>query len=345
MEDHIVFYEEDAVLDLLDQRFLPTKETRYQCHCTDEVIYAIQTLVVRGAAASGIATAYGCAIALREASASTGNWKPLFADFLTRLRGTRPTTVTVAMAVDRISALAAGMPAASAEALYKEIVQTTRILQAGDTAACHAIGQAGLSCIPQGATIMTHGYAGSLATAGYGTALGVIRAAWNEGYDIKVVANETRPSLQGARLTAWELRKEGIPVTLACDNACSFLMAHEMVDRVVVSADRIAANGDIAYTIGTSGIAILAHHYGIPFYVAAPTSLIDPDTPDGGHILIEQRPDEEITSVDGIDVTLEDIPVYNFAFDVTPAELISGIITEKGLLTAPYTKALANVLA
>lgn len=193
--------------------------------------------------------------------------------------------------------------------------------------------------------ILTHCNAGALATAGYGTALGVVRAAFENRKNIRVIADETRPFLQGARLTAWELQRDGIPVTVACDNACASLMSRGFVSLCVVGADRIAANGDTANKIGTLGVAILARHYGIPFYVAAPLSTIDRSTPDGKHIPIEERPASEVTTIGSTRVTPEGVPVFNFAFDVTPADLITGIITDKGLLTAPYDAAIRDVFA
>lgn len=344
MEDHIQFNEHDAVLDLLDQRKLPTAEERFPCHTVDDIIYALKTMVVRGAPAIGVTAAFGCAIAAREARASE-DWRATLGALFAKIRAARPTAVNLAWAVDQMTALLEDEPPASAAEAYARIVARARTIQAEDIASCRAQGRYGLPCIPQGATIMTHCNAGALATAGYGTALGVIRAAHEAGRAIRVIANETRPFLQGARLTAWELHRDGIPVTIACDNACAHLMAHGMVQCVVVGADRVAANGDAANKIGTYGVALLAHHFGIPFYVACPVSTIDPATPDGAAIPIERRPDEEVTTIGGTRVTPDGVPVYNFAFDVTPAGLITGIITDKGLLRPPYGPAIAALFA
>ena len=210
---------------------------------------------------------------------------------------------------------------------------------------CRKISEYGLSLLHDGDGVLTHCNAGALATAGYGTALGVIRAAVEQGKRIRVIADETRPFLQGARLTAWELQRNGIPVSVACDNACALLMQKGLVQRVVVGADRIAANGDAANKIGTFGVALLARHFGIPFYVAAPLSTIDPQTADGAAIPIEERPAGEVTHIGGRRVTPVDVPVYNFAFDVTPAALISGIVTEAGVLRPSYGPAIKAALA
>jgi len=212
-------------------------------------------------------------------------------------------------------------------------------MQLQDIAGNRAMGIFGAQLIPQGARVMTHCNAGALATAGYGTALGVIRAAWERDKSIRVVANETRPFLQGARLTAYELAREGIPVHVACDNACALLMQRGLVNCVVLGADRIAANGDTANKIGTYGVALLAHEHGVPFYVAAPRSTIDLNTPDGAAIPIEEREAREVTHVGAAQITPDGVPVYNFAFDVTPARLITAIITDGGVLRAPYDEA------
>jgi len=214
-----------------------------------------------------------------------------------------------------------------------------------DIAANRAIGAFGAPLVPQGARIMTHCNAGALATAGYGTALGVIRAVWERDTSITVIANETRPFLQGARLTAYELAREGIPVRVACDNACAWLMRQGLVSCVVLGADRIAANGDTANKIGTYGVALLAREHGIPFYVAAPLSTIDPRTPDGAAIPIEERDAREVTHVGDAQITPADVPVYNFAFDVTPAELVTAIITDRGVLRPPYDEAISGLFA
>jgi methylthioribose-1-phosphate isomerase len=219
-----------------------------------------------------------------------------------------------------------------------------REIQAEDIAMCRAIGRFGGELLADGDTVMTHCNAGALATAGYGTALGVIRGGVDMGKQIEVIANETRPFLQGARLTAYELHKDNIPVRVACDNACSLLMSRGLVDKVVVGADRIAANGDVANKIGTSGVAILAKYYGIPFYVAAPSSTFDPDSPDGSWIPVEDRTPREVTHVGDVQITPDGVGVFNFAFDITPNELIAGIVTEKGVVSPPYQKNIGSMI-
>ena len=251
----------------------------------------------------------------------------------------------LAWAVDHMTALWEKNASLAPEDLMKLFISEAETMRRADIASCMDIGRFGLPCVHDNDVILTHCNAGALATAGYGTALGVVRAAFENRKNIRVIADETRPFLQGARLTAWELQRDGIPVTVACDNACASLMSRGFVSLCVVGADRIAANGDTANKIGTLGVAILARHYGIPFYVAAPLSTIDRSTPDGKHIPIEERPASEVTTIGSTRVTPEGVPVFNFAFDVTPADLITGIITDKGLLTAPYDAAIRDVFA
>ena len=338
MEDHIRFNEKDAVLDLLDQRKLPGVEERFPCRTTDDVIYALQTMVVRGAPAIGVSAAFGCAVALAESRGK--DWRKILPEKMEAIRQARPTAVNLAWAVDRMAALWKANAGLGYDDLLACFIAEAKRLQQADIDSCKAIGRFGLPCVHDNDTILTHCNAGALATAGYGTALGVVRAAFEHYQGIKVIADETRPFLQGARLTAWELAKDGIPVTVACDNACALLMSKGLVQCVVVGADRIAANGDAANKIGTFGVALLARHFGIPFYVAAPVSTIDPATPTGASIPIEERTPLEVTTIGSTQVTPDGVPVYNFAFDVTPAELIAGIITDRGLLKAPYAEAI-----
>lgn len=338
MEDHIRFNEKDAVLDLLDQRKLPGVEERFPCRTTDDVIYALQTMVVRGAPAIGVSAAFGCAVALAESRGK--DWRKILPEKMEAIRQARPTAVNLAWAVDRMAALWKANAGLGCDDLLACFIAEAKRLQQADIDSCKAIGRFGLPCVHDNDTILTHCNAGALATAGYGTALGVVRAAFEHYQGIKVIADETRPFLQGARLTAWELAKDGIPVTVACDNACALLMSRGLVQCVVVGADRIAANGDAANKIGTFGVALLARHFGIPFYVAAPVSTIDPATPTGASIPIEERTPLEVTTIGSTQVTPDGVPVYNFAFDVTPAELIAGIITDRGLLKAPYAEAI-----
>lgn len=349
MDSHIRFDAREGTLHLLDQRRLPEVEADVVCHTPDEVIDALKTMVVRGAPAIGVTAAFGCALAARCAAAEGGAAARarLEAD-LDRIARARPTAVNLAWAVTRMRSVLAEAeavgPLAPAEvvALFD---REARTIQEEDEALCRRLGHHGAQVLHDGDQVLTHCNAGALATAGYGTALGVIRAAVEQGKRIRVIADETRPFLQGARLTAWELSRDGIPVTVACDNACALLMSRGLVQAVVVGADRIAANGDTANKIGTCGVALLAEHFRIPFYVAAPLSSIDAATPDGAGIPIEERPAEEVTHMGGRRITPAGVPVYNFAFDVTPAAFISGIITEAGVLRPPYGEAIARALA
>ena len=297
-------------LELLDQRELPARTVYVTCRTADEVAAAIRDMVVRGAPAIGCAAAFGVVLD----NGSRHAYEVLAAS--------RPTAVNLFWALDRMKK--AKDLRAEAEAIFAE-----------DLAGNRAMGKLGAELIPAKARVMTHCNAGALATAGYGTALGVIRAAQESGKDISVVANETRPYLQGARLTAWEMVQEGIPCTLITDNMAGHILSHGEVDVIVVGADRIAANGDVANKIGTYSLAVLAKRHGIPFYVAAPVSTIDPGIPDGTHIPIEERPAGEVTGYRDTRWAPEGVKVRNPAFDVTPAELITGIICEKGVVLGP----------
>ena len=302
-------------LELLDQRLLPGKVSYVKCTTAAQVAKAIKDMVVRGAPAIGCAAAFG--VVLGKGSASS----------FEILSKSRPTAVNLFWALNRMRK--AKDLEAEAKAIFDE-----------DLAGNRAMGKLGATLIPEGARVMTHCNTGALATAGYGTALGVIRASKSK---IKgVIANETRPYLQGARLTAWELVQEGIPCTLITDNMAGHLMSRGEVDVIVVGADRIAANGDTANKIGTYSVAVLAREHRIPFYVAAPLSTIDLKTPDGQHIPIEERNAREVTHVGGSQLVPEGALVWNPAFDVTPHQLIAGIITERGIFRPPYTESLAQ---
>lgn len=335
MEYHIRFEPQENVLYLLDQRILPTRENFVLCTCTQDVISALQTMVVRGAPAIGVTAAWGCVLALVE-STDSPLWNEKLDSLLHDLADARPTAVNLRWAVDRMRFVWRQMGDVDPDILLRLWRAEAASMQREDVAINKTMGAFGAVCINDGDTVMTHCNAGALATAGYGTALGVIRAAWDSGKKIKVIANETRPFLQGARLTAYELAKDDIPVSVACDNACGLLMQKGLVQCVVVGADRIAANGDAANKIGTYSVALLAKAHNIPFYIAAPLSTIDRNTDSGADIPIEVRPDREVTHVGTHQITPDAVPVYNFAFDVTPAALIAGIITEKGVLRAPY---------
>ncbi len=344
MNEHIRFDRDALELHLLDQRLLPEEEADFACRTPGEVITALQTMVVRGAPAIGVTAAWGCALAAAAGDESEG-WQERLTAALEDIARARPTAVNLRWAVDRLRARWRAAGELSRPALLELFLREAQAMQDEDVAACKTLGRFGADCLEDGDTVLTHCNAGALATAGYGTALGVIRAAVEQGKRIRVIADETRPFLQGARLTAWELQRNGIPVSVACDNACALLMQKGLVQRVVVGADRIAANGDAANKIGTFGVALLARHFGIPFYVAAPLSTIDPQTADGAAIPIEERPAGEVTHIGGRRVTPVDVPVYNFAFDVTPAALISGIVTEAGVLRPSYGPAIKAALA
>ena len=347
MEDHIVFRADIPALDLLDQRLLPLEEKRFVCRTYLDVCTAIKTMVVRGAPAIGVSAAFACALAVHEAKGKA-DWGAFLEKALLEIAQARPTAVNLSWAVEIMRGLwkeAAQKGELSPDALFKLFCDKALAMQDEDIASCRAMGQASLELVHQGDCILTHCNAGALATAGYGTALGVVRAAWEAGRNITVIADETRPLLQGARLTAWELHKDGIPVTLACDNSCACLMSKGMVNLVVVGADRIAANGDTANKIGTMGVAIMAKHFNIPFYVAAPVSTIDPSLASGDLIPIEQRAREEVASINGRAITPDGVNAFNFAFDVTPNELITAIITDKGLLYPPYTDSIGKLFA
>lgn len=331
-------------LQLLDQTRLPLQEEYVECCHYEDVARAIRTMVVRGAPAIGAAAAFGVVLAAQAAAAAGREVKEEVAKAVEVLAATRPTAVNLFWALNRMKRKAkevAHLPAV--EAVQLLAAEAEAILQE-DLANNRAMGRYGAELVPDKAGILTHCNAGALATAGYGTALGVIRAAKEMGKDIHVFADETRPLLQGARLTAWELQREGIPVTLITDNMAAFVMQKGWVDLVLVGADRIAANGDTANKIGTYGLAVLARHHGIPFYVAAPFSTFDLTLKSGAEIPIEERSPEEVTAFGGRPVAPPGVKVFNPAFDVTPAELITAIITERGVIYPPFTENIAQMM-
>jgi methylthioribose-1-phosphate isomerase len=305
---------QDGALMVLDQRRLPAEESWVRCETADRVAECIRTLAVRGAPAIGLAGAYAIALA--------GNGGADLDAAAKLLRGARPTAVNLAWAVDR--ALEAPDPLAFAEQLHRE-----------QLAADRRLAELGAKRFEKGDRALTHCNTGPLATGGFGTAGGVLRAAWEHGRLAQVWVDETRPLLQGARLTAWELRRAGIPFKVVADSAAGGLMARGLVDRIVVGADRIAANGDVANKVGTYPLAVLADRHRVPFYVAAPVSTIDPRTPSGDRIPIEERDPAEVTP---------DGDGYNPAFDVTPAELVTAIFTEAGVLEPPYGDSIARIV-
>src|SRR5262244_2749868 len=334
--------ENDTVV-MVDQRRLPAEEIYVRCETAPEVARAIKTMVIRGAPAIGVAAAMGIALAMRK-SKSTGTQKfaAEFHKICELMAGTRPTAVNLFWAIERMKrAFQEGAQAGeSVDQIKDRLDAEAQKIHDEDVASCRAMGAYGAEVVPDGARVLTHCNAGALATAGDGTALGVIRGAVEHGKKVAVFADETRPFLQGARLTAWELVRDGIDTTIITDNMSGALMRQGRVDLVVVGADRIAANGDTANKIGTYGVAVLAREHKIPFYVAAPLSTIDLETPDGDHIPIEERAAREVTHVAGSQLAPEGALVWNPAFDVTPHHLIAGIITERGIFRAPYTESL-----
>ncbi len=324
-----------ARIRILDQRRLPQDEVWLEIGSVEELARAIETLAVRGAPAIGIAAAYGCALAARRAGAAEPA-RALHAvlSAAERLARTRPTAVNLFWALARMRTRAEEIAAAGGE-LAEELQREAEKIHAEDRAACEKIGRWGAELLPQQGGVLTHCNAGALATGGFGTALGVIRAAVAAGKRIHVYADETRPLLQGARLTAWELQRDGIPVTLICDNMAAHLMRQGHIQACVVGADRIARNGDTANKIGTYGVAVLARHHNIPFYVAAPWSTVDLALPDGSRIPIEERDGQEVRTFQGATSAPAGVPVANPAFDVTPASLLQAIVTERGVARAP----------
>jgi len=336
--------EGDVVL-MIDQRKLPAQEVYVRCKTAPEVARAIKTMVIRGAPAIGVAAAWGIAIGMRRSTA-TGTQK--FAAELQKIcdlmAATRPTAVNLFWAIERMRRVfgAAVQAGQSVDQVKDVLDREAQMIHDEDVASCRAMGAFGAGVVPADARILTHCNAGALATAGYGTALGVIRGAAEAGKSVAVFADETRPFMQGARLTAWELMRDGIDTTIITDNMSASLMGQGKVNFVVVGADRIAANGDTANKIGTYGVAVLAREHNIPFYVAAPLSTIDLRTVDGAHIPIEERSAREVTHVGSSQVAPAGAKIWNPAFDVTPHRFITGIITEKGIFKAPYTESLKS---
>jgi methylthioribose-1-phosphate isomerase len=322
---------------LLDQTLLPVQEIEKPCASWQDVADAIRTLVVRGAPAIGVAAGFGVALAARQSPAK--DWDGFLADLEDAIKGlgaTRPTAVNLFWALHRMRRVAVAHRDRPLEEVRRRLVDEARAILDEDVAGNRAMGAHGATLVPEHARILTHCNAGALATAGYGTALGVIRAAHERGRVALVWVDETRPVMQGSRLTAWEMAKERIPHRLISDVAAASIMKQGLVDLVVTGADRIAANGDTANKIGTYGVAVLARHHGIPFYVAAPFSTIDPAIATGASIVIEERDPAEVRGVAGRQTAPTDSPIFNPAFDVTPAVLIGAIITERGIFRFPY---------
>src|SRR5216110_2600795 len=336
-------------VSMLDQRLLPTEERYLTLRSYEEVADAIKQMVVRGAPAIGVSAAMGLALGANQSVGTSAADLEYDFDFMCKvMEATRPTAVNLFWAVERMrSALArAKADTHDVEEVKQRLVNEALAIFLEDIDSNRALGRYGADLINDGATVLTHCNAGALATAGdYGTALGVIRGAIDAGKKVAVIADETRPFLQGARLTAWELAKDNIPVTVITDNMAGHVMKQGKVDCVIVGADRIAANGDAANKIGTYMVAVLAKQHQIPFYVAAPISTVDLATATGEDIPIEERDAREVTHMRDYQLTPEGVEVHNFAFDVTPNELIAAIITDRGVARAPYTESLAGLAA
>jgi methylthioribose-1-phosphate isomerase len=338
-------WKDDAVV-MIDQRKLPASEVYVTCKTANEVAKAIKTMVIRGAPAIGVAAAMGIAVGMtRSRATGTKQFTTEFQKTCELMAGTRPTAVNLFWAIERMKKAfaAAAQDGQSVDEIKKRLVAEARAIHDEDVQSCRTMGAHGATLVPSSARILTHCNAGALATAGYGTALGVIRAAAEQGKTIAVLADETRPFLQGARLTAWELVKDGINTTVITDNMAGAMMRQGQVDLVVVGADRIAANGDVANKIGTYTVAVLAKEHGIPFYVAAPLSTVDLNTADGSRIPIEERNEREVTHVGSNRLTPDGAQIRNPAFDVTPAQYVTAIITERGIARAPFAESLAQL--
>jgi methylthioribose-1-phosphate isomerase len=353
-----IWWEDDA-LCLLDQRLLPGEEVIVRCRALDDVVQAIKTMQVRGAPAIGCTAAYGMALVAQQnisPDLSTDLTDPMLdrlADAKTALDAARPTAVNLAWATNRVlecakqfvdAAVVNDTEASPTAQIAARVLDEAHAILAEDLAMCHAMGRHGVGLIPPGGRVLTHCNAGGLATAGYGTALAPIRAAHEQGRQIHVFVDETRPFLQGARLTAWELQRAGVPLTLITDNMAGYFMRRGEVDCVIVGADRVVANGDIANKIGTYSVAVLAKAHGIPFYVAAPSSTVDFALPNGDAIPIEQRDPAEVTTLGGRSIAPQGVAAAHPAFDVTPNELITAIITERGVVYPPFEENLRRTL-
>jgi methylthioribose-1-phosphate isomerase len=334
----------DAGVRFIDQTKLPTEEVYVTCKTHEQVADVIRNMVVRGAPAIGVAAAMGLALAVKNSKADTvGALKKDFDQACELIGKTRPTAVNLFWAIRRMQGKLERARIQPIGQIKQTLIEEAKRIHAEDIAANQAMGRHGATLMPSSGGVLTHCNAGALATAGYGTALGVIRAAVEQGKKIHVYADETRPFLQGSRLTAWELMKDGIPTTVISDNMAGAMMKQGKIGAIVVGADRIAANGDVANKIGTYTVAVLAKENGIPFYVAAPFSTIDLDTPDGTKIPIEQRNPREVSHIAGKQMVPDGVEIENPAFDVTPAKYVGAIITERGIAKAPYTESLSRL--
>jgi methylthioribose-1-phosphate isomerase len=328
----------------IDQTKLPTEEVYVTCRTYQEVADAIVTMIVRGAPAIGVAAAMGVALGTQQSKATDhGMLKSEFEKVCSDLAATRPTAVNLFWAIKRMKRKFEEVASLPMPQIQDALVREARQMHVEDIAINETMGRNGAALMPSSGGVLTHCNAGALATAGYGTALGVIRAAVESGKQIHVFADETRPFLQGSRLTAWELMKDGIATTLISDNMAGAMMRMGKINAVIVGADRIAANGDVANKIGTYTVAVLAKEHGIPFYVAAPWSTVDLETPDGNAIPIEQRSAKEVTHFAGKQIAPDGVKVENPAFDVTPSKYVTAIITERGVARAPYQESLSTL--
>ena len=343
--EHIRYDIQDARLSVLDQTLLPSEETWVDCGDVEGVAQAIVTMQVRGAPLIGLVAAYGMAIAAAHLNGNADIFLSGIAAAAARLASTRPTAVNLFWAIERMKLVADTVVKLPAAERYAALAAEAAAIHAEDVAMCRAIGRHGGDLIAPGETIMTHCNAGALATGGYGTALGIVRRAVELGKQVRVIARETRPLHQGGRLTAWELAQDGIDVTVVPDSAAAHLMRTQRIDRVVVGADRIAANGDTANKIGTYDLALIAHAHGIPMHVAAPSSTVDFSLRDGSLIPIEERAASEMRSLGESQVIPLSAAVWNPAFDVTPARWITSIITEAGVAKPPFDESLRRLLA
>jgi methylthioribose-1-phosphate isomerase len=335
----------DKGVRFIDQTKLPTEETYVTCKTYEQVANAITTMIVRGAPAIGVAAAMGIALGVQNSKAENVGELKRDLDRICEIIGqTRPTAVNLFWAIRRMQEKFERVRVRPVAQIKQELVEEAKRMHAEDIAANQAMGRHGATLMPTEGGVLTHCNAGALATAGYGTALGVIRAAVEQGKKIHVYADETRPFLQGSRLTAWELMKDGIPTTVISDNMAGAMMKQGKIGAIVVGADRIAANGDVANKIGTYTVAVLAKENGVPFYVAAPISTVDLACPDGSKIPIEQRSAREVTHIAGKQMTPDGVSIENPAFDVTPAKYVNAIITERGIARAPYEESLGGLV-
>lgn len=335
-----VYWSDEGVV-MIDQTRLPSEETYVTCRNYREVAEAIRTMIIRGAPAIGVAAAMGVAIGVAQADPEDLDGQ--FECICRELASTRPTAVNLFWGIERMKRLYRSVSHLPVDEIRDRLIAEARLVREEDIEINRAIGKHGAPLVPDDCTVLTHCNAGALATAGYGTALGVIRAAVESGKKVDVFADETRPFLQGARLTAWELQRDGIPATVITDNMAGHFLHSGRIGCVIVGADRIAANGDVANKIGTYGVAVLAKENNVPFYVAAPISTLDLSLPDGSHIPIEERKAVEVTHLNGSRIAPEGIEVRNPAFDVTPNRYVTAIITERGVARAPYTESLRKL--